>query len=180
MKDSRCSNVPTILQLRAPFDEPIEFWSEDRKFGLRLERQHVRQLVELASSTSRDETGGVLIGHYTDRLDCAVVTRVVPPPSDSSAGKSWFRRGTALLRELIAGYWRRGQGYYVGEWHLHPGGSPVPSSTDAQSMREIAESEQTACPQPVLLIIGDAAPSWSMSATVFPVKSSAVTLRHAR
>lgn len=164
------------MPARAP--AALAFRSADGRFGLALASDQVREILRHCVQAGTRETGGVLIGHYTDALDCAVVTRVCGPEDDSRAGATWFERGTKRLRALFTEYWRRGRGYYLGEWHFHPGAPPIPSPPDVRSMRRIAKDRGSQCRQPVLLIVGgDPAARWSASAHVFPDGTAAVELQ---
>ena len=114
----------------------------------------------------------MLIGHYNEMLDTAVVTRVTGPPPDSRRRRTAFYRGTQGLRELLRDLWRKKE-YYLGEWHYHPGGSPEPSSADIRRMHEIAESEDARCPEPILLVAGT---NCEMTMHIFPRGQEAVRL----
>lgn len=150
----------------------LEFWSEDRRFGLQIAEVEVRIMLQFCSRAGRHETGGVLIGRYTDELDCAIITAATGPNSDSRAGTTWLERGTRELKALLARSWKEGRGYYVGEWHFHPASGVQPSHIDLSTMQGIARNPAYSCPQPVLLIIGGHPPSaWSASAHVYPVDS---------
>lgn len=133
------------------------FWSVDRRFGLRVSEQSVDGLRARCREVEDRETGGILVGYYTESLDCAVVTAVSRPPSDSSAGPTWFYRGTRGLAHWLDRLWKRERRYYLGEWHLHPRELPYPSGEDIAQMQTIALSARYNCPEPILLIVGDAA-----------------------
>ena len=132
----------------------LEFWSDDRLFGLTVTDGQVKKLLRLCERSSPNETGGILLGHYSTAHDCAVVTEVTKAPADSRSGRTWFIRGIRGLQTRVDHFWSRKQEYYLGEWHFHPFGSPRPSPTDIKQIEAIAESEQYHCPEPVLLILG--------------------------
>jgi integrative and conjugative element protein (TIGR02256 family) len=147
----------------------VEFWSTDRKFGLKLPEEKMSLLLEMCAQSAPHETGGVLIGFYTNAHDCAVVTAVSRAPSDSQSGRAYFFRGIRDLQRWIDYVWRRKSQYYLGEWHFHPHGAPLPSSTDTRQMREIAETTHYQCPEPILLIVGGNPPEkWAVRAYVSP------------
>ncbi|WKN44912.1 Mov34/MPN/PAD-1 family protein [Tunicatimonas pelagia] len=131
-----------------------EFWSPDRLFGLVISNEQVERIIAIAKRAGNCETGGVLIGCYTETLDCALLTQVVGPTQDSTAGRTWFRRGIRGLQPLIDYYWKSEHSYYLGEWHFHPFAPPTPSSQDLRQMKDIACSRSYNCPEPLLLIIG--------------------------
>ncbi len=158
----------------------IEFRSEDDRYGLQITANHVRSLLRFCRRASPLETGGILLGHYSVSHERAVVTDIAKAPTDSRSGRDWFIRGVCGLQRKIDRLWRRNQGYYLGEWHFHPFGSPLPSSTDIGQMFEIAELEQYHCPEPVLLIIGgDPKDEWSAKAFVFPRRQGIIEMRGA-
>lgn len=158
--------------------EVLEFWSEDRCFGLLLGRAQVQSLLRFTRKAHAEETGGVLVGRYSEALDCAEVTRVSAPPRDSKANRCSFERGSDGLGAWLLKLWgARARTYYLGEWHFHPYASAEASARDRAQMRSIATSARYACPEPVLLILGgDPRGVWDARAYVFPPGSEAVAL----
>jgi integrative and conjugative element protein (TIGR02256 family) len=137
--------------------EDVEFWSEDRAFGLKVPAGALSQILELSRRNATKETGGLLVGHYTEAQDCAVVTEVSGAPADSRNGRNFFVRGTARLQRWLNGLWRRKRHFYLGDWHSHPWAAPRASPTDIAQLEEIAHDESRKCPEPVALLIGGAA-----------------------
>lgn len=128
--------------------------SVDNRFGIRLEGAHVASLVAECQKAGNQETGGILIGHYSRDHAMAFVTDVTSAPIDSKRGNTWFDRGVRGLKRKLQISWRKANTFYLGEWHFHPGASPSPSSVDLAQMAEIATSPHYACPEPILLIVG--------------------------
>lgn len=133
-------------------DSIVEFWSADRRFGIRLNSSHIRRMTLQCTKSYPDETGGILVGFYNSDLDCAIVTNVFFAAQDSKKGKTWFHRGVYGLQNILNKLWTRHNRYYLGEWHFHPGGVPIPSWTDMNQMLSISSSSRIHCPEPVLLI----------------------------
>lgn len=139
-----------------------EWRSPDGLFGLALEQRHILQLIDWCTDSGEQETGGILIGRYSELLDLATVTQVTGPPPDSHRGRTFFERGTRGLQRLLSQVWHRKRGYYLGEWHFHPSGDGTPSHTDQEAMETIARSASFNCPEPLLIIVSmrpDAEPS---------------------
>jgi integrative and conjugative element protein (TIGR02256 family) len=132
----------------------FERWSADRRYGVRVEAHQLAALRDECERAGHHETGGVLLGRYASRRDCAVVTEVVPPPADSSRGRTWFRRGVAGLARLFADRWRSERITYIGEWHFHPGAEPEASGQDRREIADVASSAEVRCPVPILLVVG--------------------------
>ena len=146
-----------------------EWRSHDGRFAVVVEHEQVERFVRYCTEAGLQETGGILIGRYSDGLDRAIVTRVTGPPRDSRAGRAFFRRGTKGLQGLLNRLWRGDPEYYLGEWHFHPAAPGTPSSVDLDQMRTIATSLAFRCPEPLLLIVGGLPPvEWSINAFVYP------------
>lgn len=102
------------------------------------------------------ETGGLLFGERNDLVKAVWVDEVSGPPPDSigsSAGFICGIQGTAELarektlrtRELVR---------YLGMWHTHPGGLPVPSETDMRGIEQLMSTTGNLRGKPFMLIVG--------------------------
>jgi hypothetical protein len=101
----------------------VQFWSEDSRFGVRLNGKIVPDLLRYCEVSAPQETGGILLGRYSAAHDCALVQIVTGAPADSKTGRTWFERGIRGLQAKLDLLWRRNEGYYLGEWHFHPFGA---------------------------------------------------------
>ena len=156
----------------------LELCSGDARFRVHVPGATVRRLLHLCRSSGARETGGILVGRYSATLDCARVSAASGPPADSVRGPSWFERGTRGLQAWLERRWTSRGDHYLGEWHFHPYAAPVPSDTDLQQLARIARTVDYRCPEPLLLILGgDPAGRWSISAHVVPSGWAAVALQ---
>ncbi|WP_260446304.1 MULTISPECIES: Mov34/MPN/PAD-1 family protein [unclassified Nostoc] len=147
----------------------LEFWSEDKRLGLKIHRREVSQLLKVCARAGVQETGGILVGFYTESHNCAVITAISDAPSDSHSGHNWFHRGTNGLQRWLNHLWNKDKQYYVGEWHFHPFSNPNPSQIDINEMQKIGDSYSYQCPEPLLLIIGgDPNIQWDIKVYIFP------------
>jgi integrative and conjugative element protein (TIGR02256 family) len=145
----------------------LVFRTRDRRFGLALPEKRLGEILAFCRKEGWNETGGLLIGRYSDQRDLAIVSHVTGPARDSASGRAWFHRGVEGLQDLLFRHWRQ-QEYYLGEWHSHPGAAPVPSGTDAAQMKLFARAADYHCPEPVLLIVGgDLRSEWTLYARVY-------------
>jgi integrative and conjugative element protein (TIGR02256 family) len=128
--------------------------SDDGRFGIELRAKHVTFLVAECQKARNEETGGILIGHYSPDHAMAFVTEVTSAPIDSKRGATWFDRGVQGLKDKLRTSWRKAGTFYLGEWHFHPGAAPNPSHVDSSQMANIARSPEYSCPEPILLIVG--------------------------
>lgn len=125
-------------------------------YTVHLDVQFVQTAVDLACKHFPNEVGTALVGSYTDDGWQATVCDVAPITPDSKGGRSWFTRGLQGLRGFFAGIFTetKGRTHYVGEWHSHPGGDPVPSPTDDQNMMDIVKDPTARCSECILVIVG--------------------------
>ena len=149
-----------------------EFRSADGSFGLVIGNPLLMKMKESCARAHPLETGGVLIGRYNEGHDTALVSRAIGPPSGSKSGLTTFLRGTRGLHGLLNRLWTRRE-YYLGEWHYHPSASAQPSVTDSRQMQVIARDDDTGCPEPVLIILGE---EDAITVHVFPRGQSTVQL----
>lgn len=129
------------------------FVTSDGRFRISIASPAIASMLELSAKAGGVETGGILIGRYSSDRATATIEKATESPRDSKGGARWFRRGASGLRSLLERLWTSGL-HYVGEWHLHPGASPDPSTTDAETMWSIARNEAYACAEPILVVVG--------------------------
>lgn len=134
-------------------------WSgktEDGRFSIEVQASVLSALDRYCRNAGSSETGGILVGRYSDDLSLAIVCEATPPPPDSKRGRSWFVRGVSGLRDLLTKRWRAEErSFYIGEWHFHPETHVNPSSDDFAQMLEISHDRKYECKEPVLLILGE-------------------------
>lgn len=127
------------------------FKLKDTDVQVILEKEHVDTMGKFVRASGINETGGIILGHYTDATT-AIITKIVGPPSDSKSGRFWFIRGVKGLASLLVKAWEVNE-YYLGEWHYHPNGTITPSQQDLRQMKKISQSNRYNCPEPIMIII---------------------------
>jgi integrative and conjugative element protein (TIGR02256 family) len=127
------------------------------------------KILKLCMEAGNAETGGILVGHYTEKHDWAIVTDVSGAPKDSKRARASFIRGVRGLQKWFNHIWGSNRHYYLGEWHYHPFASPEASSVDAHQLKEHSENAPLRCPEPVMIIVGgNPNGSWEARAYVHP------------
>ena len=130
-----------------------QFIAQDRRFAATLRGDVLAAALTCCVEAGRNETGGVILGRYSETLDCAEIHELGPPPPGSRATRTSFYRGIGGLQERLRLHWREGL-YYLGEWHFHPFAAPTPSTADIQQIQAISTDSQYHCPEPLLIIVG--------------------------
>lgn len=172
---SRC--LMALLRESRMSIKDVTFSRESALYTVVISSSTIKQMVSECLKAGVNETGGILIGSYSEDSSKAMIVEATTRPTDSLAGRTTFQRGVRGLRPLLHARWKTGL-YYVGEWHFHPGGSPEPSGDDFRSMISIAANPDYQCLEPVMIILGgDPAGSYSLSASVFPRGDAPIRLR---
>lgn len=141
------------------FDAVNYFESACGNFGMRISDRNLQQIYKICEDSCPYETGGILIGRYSDDLKWAEITTITGPPANSKRARFAFVRSNKGIISLLKKLWDEHR-YYLGEWHYHPNASPLPSLTDAKTMHELSKSERLHCPEPILLIVGGNPFNW--------------------
>lgn len=117
----------------------------------------------------RIETGGILFGHTDEFLKIIWVDEISGPPPDSIQSTTAFVCGTAGVSELNAEKVKRTRKSvaFVGMWHTHPGGIPLPSDTDYGAMAKLLTDDQFQAKRFLMIIIGADSSRPLISGTVF-------------
>jgi hypothetical protein len=115
------------------------------------------------------ETGGVLLGAFDTQRRAVYIVSALPAPPDSVERPTYFARGSAGLKGLVASVRDRAGGMveYVGEWHSHPeGGAPTPSTLDVGVLEWQARHMSADGLPAVMLIVGDSGHAWYVASAV--------------
>jgi integrative and conjugative element protein (TIGR02256 family) len=151
----------------------------DARFGLSIDESIMDDILGLCGEAANAETGGILVGHYTQNHDWAVVTDISGPPKDSRRAHASFIRGVKGLQKWLNHIWGSKRQYYLGEWHYHPFASPEASLVDARQLKQHSENGPLMCPEPVMLIVGrNPRGLWEAKAYVYPKGKGLCTMDH--
>lgn len=130
--------------------------SADGKYVVCVSARAYKDMLRLARKHAPVEAGTALVGTYSDDGHIATVAGLAPMTPDSRGSRFSFHRGVSGLGGFLRRLFRLsgGRTHYVGEWHSHVGGPPVPSPTDEQNMMEIAGDPRARCPECICVILG--------------------------
>lgn len=135
-------------------------------YGVKLPEQELRHIHDLCKNSYPYETGGILIGRYSEDLKWAEIITITAAPAESKRTRYSFIRNTQGIITKLKSAWKRQQ-YYLGEWHYHPNASPKPSGLDIKTMLNLSKSEELHCPEPILLIVGGSPSNWRQYTGVY-------------
>lgn len=151
--DSEEYSIETDIIYVDPFDvipavnDP--YWSVRFKNGIMEE-------IKKKAAKTKKEAGGVFVGIANYKTKTIHVTDLIDTPPDSIENAASFYRGhqglSKQITEIIEG--SGGQLGYIGEWHSHPYGPNILSSTDMASVERFKEEfSNLTTPLPVFLTI---------------------------
>ena len=133
------------------------FWSSATPYRVELDDATHSFLLSTSEDAGNIETGGILIGTYSDDGLLARICRAVGPPKGSEATPNRFVRSESGLAGILKQHWDEHE-YYLGEWHSHPMGAGVPSHQDKRQMLTISTDAAYCCPKPILVVVGGSIP----------------------
>lgn len=133
--------------------------SSNKNLGVKIPDQLLGYLHDLCEKSYPYETGGILVGRYSEDLKWAKITDATGAPTASKRSFCSFTRGSQGIAALLKKLWKKQQ-YYLGEWHYHPNASPKPSKLDLETMFKLSKSKDLHCPEPILLIVGGTPANW--------------------
>ncbi len=106
-----------------------------------------------AAEYAFDESGGMLIGYWSENGDAVITNVVAGGPSATRRPNSFVPDGRWQQERLEEIYDRSGRLHtYLGDWHSHPAGALRPSRRDRATARKIARASEARAPQPLTLI----------------------------
>ena len=153
---------PSRSVIRLVWHPDYQFLISGGRIQVRIARFAWRDLRAWISHSSRErgeavETGGLLFGQTDASLGVVWISEVLGPPVDSTFSETGFVCGTAATRQANNAKKRLTGGLvsYVGTWHTHPQGMPVPSATDYRGVGGLLLDDDHSTDQELMLIVGE-------------------------
>jgi integrative and conjugative element protein (TIGR02256 family) len=111
---------------------------------------------KMAANSKPRETGGTLVGHYSEDQRVAFVTGALEAKTGARKERARFYRPPDDVDGQLARIYEESGGltHYLGEWHTHPDAAPTPSPTDVSTLRGLARSRSVATDTPFMIVIG--------------------------
>lgn len=141
------------------------FYNSDTNLKIVVPLEQLSLLHKLCEESNPYETGGIIIGRYSDDGSVAFVSEMTNSPNDSIKKMTSFKRGIHGLQKKLDMLWDKSY-YYLGEWHYHPNSSPTPSRSDIEQMLSLSHDKKLNCPEPILIILGGNKDNWLLNVIV--------------
>lgn len=113
-----------------------------------------------AERTAPKETGGVLLGYWSDnRVDVVITSAVGPGPRALHRRRSFVPDYRYHESEVARVYRESGRRIaYLGDWHSHPNGPLKLSMIDLMTQLRIALSHKARAPMALMFILAGGTP----------------------
>ena len=123
---------------------------------IRINREVVRTIEELAMKSTMTETGGIIAGTGRFSAGNIVITKCSDSGEKAVKKRYLFSRDSKYCQDVLDKWAENSNGRidYLGEWHKHFELSPKPSSTDLKTMRSIDSSDSYHVEKCIMIIIG--------------------------
>jgi integrative and conjugative element protein (TIGR02256 family) len=166
------TRLPAELEFEWPPDDVLT----DLRHGYRLRFSRAARTAILSwvrrserVHGARVETGGILFGETDEFLKVIWIDEASGPPPDSTASEVGFVCGVQGVQDLHAEKTKRTRGSvrFIGMWHTHPGGVPIPSHTDRTAMARLLRGDDFLGRRFLMLIVGGTAANPVVSGNVF-------------
>lgn len=114
--------------------------SSDGLISVIIAQSCLSEMIKMCKTARGNEVGSVLIGHYSEDGYSVFVDGTRPTPVGSIGKRMSFWRSSRGLASFFRRLFKKSNGdrYYIGEWHLHPGSSVVPSDRDDRTGESIS------------------------------------------
>ena len=132
-----------------------------------LPRALIGRMLVAAERQGDDETGGILVGYEgADRADELVVTRLIDAGPRARRGEYAFHPDSRWQRKELARVYKKSGRVetFLGDWHSHPHGLPLPSEVDIKTAARIAANPRARAPRPLTVILGRDDGDWALAA----------------
>lgn len=139
-----------------------------------LSSQALSSLTDEADRRYPLETGGVLVGYWSD-ANAAVVTDFVGPGPASVHRRYSYEHDHVWEADEIASHYNRSDRshVYIGDWHTHPNAtSGNLSGTDRRSIRRVIEFREARAAHPLMLVLFGRPRKWGSAIWISALKPS--------
>lgn len=130
----------------------MKLYNQQKEVNLNIPDILFDKLSTVAIQNYPNESGGFLVGYYSEDLTALNITDLILP-NEHTSSKYSFKRSIKGINKIFESLFSSKKHYYIGEWHSHPDGSSIFSKTDLNAMEEIANSETVTITNPILLIV---------------------------
>jgi integrative and conjugative element protein (TIGR02256 family) len=137
-----------------------------------LSSQTLSSLKDEADRRYPLETGGALIGYWSDPVSAVVTHFVGPGPASDHQRYSYEHDHVWEASQIALHYHRSRRSHvFIGDWHTHPDAiSGSLSRTDRRSIRRVIKSREARVAHPLMLVLFGSPEHWGTAMWVAALK----------
>jgi integrative and conjugative element protein (TIGR02256 family) len=137
-----------------------------------LSSENLYSLMDEADRRYPLETGGALIGYWSDAGTVVVTQFVGPGPASDHQRYSYEHDHEWEASQIALHYNRSGRSHvYIGDWHTHPDAtSGSLSGTDRRSLRRVIKSREARVARPLMLLFFGSPGDWRLAGWLAELK----------
>lgn len=135
-------------------NKDVIFTQKQLNLSLIITTDCLQKIKELSYDNYPNEFGGYLLGYYSNNGKIVFVVDIIVPTKYINSKVSFQPDKNSMNQELLKIHEDfEGKIRYLGEWHTHPNMSKEYSTIDYYSMMQIANSNEVAINNPLMLIV---------------------------
>lgn len=126
----------------------------------------VKEMLVEAERLFPLETGGVMMGYWSESKDGVVICHATGPgPRAVHTEHTFIPDYDYQESEIGRLYEESGRVHtYLGDWHTHPREAVYLSPKDERALRKVADFPDARAPVPIMAILGGGDPEWLIGA----------------
>lgn len=135
----------------------VESMNKEFPYSVKIAHDVIINLRNEYQETRYFEVGGILFGKINEQNNIVSIEKLSLIKSRVKF-KFQYTRNYKKAQKKTNKVWKETKGLlnYIGEWHTHPGISPLPSFTDRQSIiNQTKEKKSDYFPFTILVVIGN-------------------------
>ena len=159
-------NLYGLFPSKIPPHQNCPYCNSPGRIKVLIDNDVLESMREEIEKTKVLETGGILLGQLEDEY---LHIKYASGPGDKAkkTSTSFLKDKEYCQKYILEAHTRnKHDSLYLGEWHYHPSTSNKPSSTDLNSLKNIATSSGYLTENPVMIIFSN---DGDFSVTVHPI-----------
>jgi integrative and conjugative element protein (TIGR02256 family) len=142
---------------------------QTKKITLWIPKKLLEHIESKAIASFPNETGGSLLGYFSNRKRDIVITSLVDAGPNSRHNTTSFTPDYTFQEEEIGKkYHQSGRIFiYLGDWHTHPNGSLALSQKDVKVLQNISNHNPARNRSPVMVLLAGSQQNWRLKAWQF-------------
>ena len=139
-----------------------------RKVVVHVANDVLANIERMAEESFPNESGGALMGYWSEEEKTVVITNVVGPGPNAKHARYSFVPDYEFQEQQIAEIYSTSGRLrtYLGDWHSHPDGPASLSNTDKRTLKNIADFPKARAEKPLMILLSGVPAKWKRNAWI--------------